>query len=629
MTLAQHRIPRNDKTGGYPRYVCFVDTETDHDPIPGGVINVLSGGVAEFWQRTEDNSYTPLCDPIVFRSKAEFILELLSQCKGHNDGRKFWVFAHNMDFDYQVLDITAQFTKLGWSVDTAILEAPPFLVKLVKGGRNHVGKGHEYRQSISFVDSMNWFRTSLSELAKPLGMTKGEDAGPGAPWEQREAYCRNDVAILREAIFAWLRFCHTHDLGMFTISQASQALGAFRHRFMQMDIFVNHDEEVAAHERAGYFGARTEMLWRGTLRNAAHLDVNSLYPSVMRGGLFPVKLISQRSGGTVFSLLSTLAQGNGIVATVKLDTDVPWYPVRGERITFPTGKFWTTLCTPELQRALDHGHVIDVGRVQVYEMGEIFTEFVDFFYGLRLQYKAEGNEPFQYMCKIFMNSLYGKFGQMTPEWIVVEDEDRAETLRSIIPPDTGRFTIADSKGVATMYRRIGDRVEEKVGRREAYNAFCAIAAHVTSAARMVLLDGMIQCGWDNVWYVDTDSIFCTQEGKELMMNVIDPGRLGAWKDEGDVKEFTVYGAKDYIMDGVARRKGVRKNAQEYAYIIDGELIEGVFAQEMFVSYTGAMGKGHAGEQRVMGIAKRLSRDYRKGTVGLSGKVTPILMVDTG
>lgn len=636
MTLAQHRIPRNDKTGGFPKYVCFIDTETDHERIsPTSIRNVLSGGVAEFWERTENATYEPMCDPFVFRSKSEFLLELLTKAapthETHGDGLKFWTFAHNMDFDFQVMDITAQFTRLGWSVDTAILEAPPFLVKMVKSGRTHGDKGHEFRQSISFVDSMNWFRTSLRELAKPLGMTKGDDAdflcpcgcgqkGPGAPWEMREAYCRNDVAILREAIFAWIRFCHTHDLGMFTISQASQALGAFRHRFMPMDIFVNHDEAVANHERAGYFGARTEMLWRGTFRRVGHLDVNALYPSVMRGGLFPVKLTAQRSSGTVSSLLSAIHEGKGIVATVKLTTPEPWYPVRGERITFPVGTFTTTLCTPELKRALDHGHVVSVGRVQVYEMGEIFTEFVDFFYALRQRYKDEGNDPFQYMCKIFMNSLYGKFGQMTPEWVPVEDE-RADMLIDIVPEDSTNFRIGTGGSLTGMYRRVGDHIEERVKRKEAYNAFCAIAAHVTSAARMALLDGMIQCGWDDVLYVDTDSIFCTQAGKQRMAEVIDPGKLGAWKDEGDVKEFTVYGAKDYIMDGSARRKGVRANAEE--------IKPGVFRQEMFVSYTGSLGNGHPGEQHVKTIEKHLSRDYKKGTVGLSGRVSPILLVDSG
>ncbi|MGH3571472.1 MAG: DNA polymerase [Pseudonocardiaceae bacterium] len=576
------------------------------------MVNELQGGIAEFWEwrSTQYAQMYPEGQP--FNTKAQF-QKLLENAMGPlRNQRSIWIFAHNMDFDYQVMDFTGEMTSRGWRITKTIMEAPPFMVSMTHGTN-----GNE--RTLRFVDSMNWFRMPLRDLAKPLGMHKMEDAGVDAPWEEREAYCRNDVAILREAIFAWIKFCKVHDLGMFAISQAAQALGAFRHRFMKQEIFVNHDEKVATHERAAYIGSRTEARWMGHHRKAAHLDVNSLYPSVMRGGLYPTKLVAQYEKGDLSTLYDALDRGMGCVASVTLTTSEPWYPKKGERVIFPVGTFETTLCTPELKRAREYGHIVGVGRIQVYQMGEIFTEFVEYFYAQRIRYKEEGNDPFQLMCKIFLNSLYGKFGQMSPEWEEVTDPDELVGLLADIPPNRGRWDTNEG-----TFRRVGDHVERKVGRVEAYNAFCAIAAHVTSAARMVLLDGMLAAGMNEVYYVDTDSIFCSQEGKARMSDFIDPSKLGAWKDEGDVSEFFVYGAKDYVMDGVPRRKGVRASATEWRLVTPlGEPSH--FEQDMFRSYVGAMGAGHAGEQRVITIRKHLSREYRKGIVTVSGKVLPIIL----
>lgn len=43
--------------------------------------------------------------------------------------------------------------------------------------------------------------------------------------------------------------------------------------------------------------------------------------------------------------------------------------------------------------------------------GQIFKSFDDYMYNARLDYKKKGNASMAQCIKIFINSLYGKFGQ--------------------------------------------------------------------------------------------------------------------------------------------------------------------------------------------------------------------------
>ena len=49
---------------------------------------------------------------------------------------------------------------------------------------------------------------------------------------------------------------------------------------------------------------------------------------------------------------------------------------------------------------------------ELYERGRIFTEYVNTIYNLRKTFKKD--DPKNFICKLLLNSFYGKFG-MNPE----------------------------------------------------------------------------------------------------------------------------------------------------------------------------------------------------------------------
>ena len=95
--------------------------------------------------------------------------------------------------------------------------------------------------------------------------------------------------------------------------------------------------------RDSYIGGRTECFRIGTFDGPLYyIDVNSMYPSVMKTGDYPTKLqgvyknIEDRE-------VDIWLREKCFIAEVTLSTDIPIYPlVNNGRLIFPTGTFKAT-----------------------------------------------------------------------------------------------------------------------------------------------------------------------------------------------------------------------------------------------------------------------------------------------
>ncbi|GAJ05595.1 unnamed protein product [marine sediment metagenome] len=82
------------------------------------------------------------------------------------------------------------------------------------------------------------------------------------------------------------------------------------------------------------------------------LDVNSLYPFVMRNNEYPVKYICKLPKSTIKELTEYI-KIKAVVARVLIETNKPVYAVNRDRTLFPIGVFETVLTTLQI-----HGHVL-------------------------------------------------------------------------------------------------------------------------------------------------------------------------------------------------------------------------------------------------------------------------------
>lgn len=250
---------------------------------------------------------------------------------------------------------------------------------------------------------------------------------------------------------------------------------------------------------------------------------------------------------------------------------------------------------------------MEVLEISAYSSANIFKEYVETLYASRRKYTEDGNPAFAFMCKILLNSLYGKFGQRGNVWTDVRqatEEDPLEWLEQ-----------ARSGDPVDKYRVRAGMVQVKLRDAESGDSFPAIAAHVTAHGRMLLWEMMQTAGQENTFYCDTDSMIVNEEGYQRVQHLVDQKQLGMLKLEHESTDTTLFGPKDYLFADLEKHKGIRANATRLA--------DATWEQIQFNSWDWHLSKGEEGFIYVDTIRKHLHRIYKKGIVGASGWVTPL------
>jgi len=512
-------------------------------------------------------------------------------------GTSVHVFAHNAFFDLQACGFFKHMAKAGWILQFYYDKGLTYILVLGQGGR-----------TLRVISTTNFYECALKELGALVGLEKGAVDFTLASPEQLSAYCRRDVEILQAGMERYFGFLLEHDLGRFRMSRASQAMAAFRHRFMGQKIYLHADEQVRRLEREAYFGGRVECFQLGEIKDGPFLslDVNSMYPHIMKRQAVPIRLVDYQENWSLKKLTEAL-QTFAVVARVELHTEQPLYPMRrGHKVIYPIGRFEATLCTPALKEAVKRGHVTAVWEAAVYQKGWLFEGFVDFFYELKRRYQREGRKVEEYLVKKLLNSLYGKWAQRRP---VVEDEivlDYSGYWREeVLDLVTGKLEI-EYKLLNRWVRLFGEEDDER--------AFVAISAHITEGARMYLWSLLERFESGQVLYCDTDSLWIRERDRARVADLISADRLGGLKVAGQYHTLKILGPKAYWADGRRTVKGVPAAAVE-----TGPL---TFSYTSFLHQTTHMREGQVEGVLTQQTLKRLWGRYDKGEVSASGLVTP-------
>ena len=516
------------------------------------------------------------------------------------DNRPLWLFSHNLFFDLQLAQFFEYMPLNGWILDFHYDKGLNYILVVKKGKR--VIKG---------ISTTNYFDLPLEVIGERLGMPKGKVDFDTVTEGELLAYCRRDVEVLKLALEEYMGFLKDHDLGQFAMTRAAQSMNAYRHRFMTHKIYTHKINEVVDLETEAYMGGRVECFHIGDVPDGPFLslDVNSMYPHVMRQYSFPCRFDSYHESISV-DALNDLLPGRCAVAEVLLETPEPHYSIRrGEKIIFPVGRFRAALCTRGLNFALARNHIRGVIEVAFYDPAPIFRSYVDYFAGLKAQFEKDGNQVYRWFVKYFLNSLYGKFAQFAPltdSWV--------ETG----PPLTYRMPYVDEvTGERGIEYKLMNRVIREMGREVGKNSLVAVAAHITEDARL-LLDSIIRgIGRDRVIYCDTDSVKIRAADKKFVTHKIDPVELGALKIDETYERMTIYGPKSFVTEGKRVFKGVPKRSTKI-----GDL---AFRYLSFQRQATHMKKGITDYFEVVPVEKEIRPNYDKGIVTTSGRVLPLTL----
>lgn len=514
--------------------------------------------------------------------------------------KRLYVVAHNAEFDFRVSDGFGMLPLSGYKMVKGLYDSAMFTLFWRKG-----------RSTIVIINSYQWLPVKLDALGKLLGIPKMDMPEFDAPDSEWYPYCERDVEILAKSVDAYRSMVLEHNLGTFSLTIASQAFNAFRHRFDHADIFIHNREPALELERAGYYGGRVECYRLGEFKDGPYykLDVNSMYPSVMKEAPYPVKLMGVRDNPSIEYVWEHVLS-KYVIARCKLNTQHPFYPKRfGGRLTFPIGEYWTVLHQEELLTALNYEDITEVSRVSVYERGDLFSSYVSTLYALRRRYDDEGNAVFAYIVKLLLNSLYGKFGQRGRTSTIVGEMGNDECwVREAIDGITSEPII---------YRCINGTIWKEERQGESYHSFPAIAGAVTTYGRHQLLSLILKAGWDDVFYVDTDSLIVNATGLERLKDSLSPTQLGGLKVEAEANEMTLLGLKRYTFGGDVKNKGIKKGAKLIA--------PNLYEVEKWRQIRSALMEGDLSHYYVDTVRIQLQGAYTKGTVMPDGTVRPILL----
>ena len=302
--------------------------------------------------------------------------------------------------------------------------------------------------------------------------------------------------------------------------------GASIKQLRKFHCFEKSNESHDTKFRKYYFGGRVSCFKKGIITRELKLyDVNSMYTYVMSKFLHPQgleyefysdknaeKIIAENSPNIYFC--NFIGNSNGAL------------PIRTKNgLEFPTGTYEFNACSHEIKFALEN-NLLDIYKItELYKCKNIinFNVFVENFINEKISAKLNNDKPAEIFAKLLLNSAYGKTGQ-NPEnfcdWLL-------------------RY---DGELISNDWELYIDMNDLEIHRRPVKNHSyydVAIASSITSAARTVLLNGILNS--KNTVYCDTDSIICS----ELLNCKLSPTELGAWDIENSGSEIAVAGKKLY------------------------------------------------------------------------------------
>lgn len=320
------------------------------------------------------------------------------------------------------------------------------------------------RKKHYYLDVYNLWQASVEALGEAFDL-------PKLPFDPNNIeYAIRDVEIIVKAMNYTYSFCEEMGITNIPATLGGLCIKVWKHEGGQ-----NCYDSTELSKEA-YYGGRVELFkLQNDCPRVMWTDINSLYPSVMRGK-FP----------GVLEDCGTDLPKYGVVKcdVVAPKMDVMVLPYRDEigRVLFPWGKFTGVWTVAELNVAVDRGYKI----TKIHEsMGTDecmmpYGGFVMAMYQRRLASKSPSEKLFY---KLLMNNLYGRLG-----------------TSGVISRTVWTTEKNQNEGVPFGEKRL---VEYSMPLSEETN--WAHAAYITSYARLELLYAIEKVGVENMIYCDTDS----------------------------------------------------------------------------------------------------------------------------
>lgn len=393
-------------------------------------------------------------------------------------------------------------------------------------------------------------------------------------------YCKIDCKSLSEVLVKFNELVFTnfkmniHD----SLTLPALSMRIYKSQFMPKDALYQILGTVEADIREAYTGGSVDVYLPHNGKNndffnpaRAKLrcyDINSLYPYMMSSMEMPVgKPIAFEGDITKFDAEAFGYFYCKITTPPYIEHPILQRKIKtadGIRTIAGLGSWEGWIFSLELLNALKYGYKFDIIRGYTFRREIIFKDYIEKLYNMRLEYHKDN--PLNMICKLLMNSLYGKFGMKTTKSVVTLYDNSNDFDRDLLSFDMETYGESISDFVKLdnhilIVRKAVDSFSynENNNWYEGLDVNVGIAAAVTAGGRICM--SLVKNRTDfNLYYSDTDSIFI--DGSlpgELVGNAI-----GQFKLEYEVRRGVFIAPKVYSVvttEGktITKIKGVNKH----------------------------------------------------------------------
>ena len=405
-------------------------------------------------------------------------------------------------------------------------------------------KNKKHINKVTIYDSLKILNFSVEQIAKDFNLPirkleldyKSTREKGHILTEHEIVYIRNDVEIMARA----LEIMFNQNLTKMTIG--SDALDYYKKMNKNFNkYFPILPYEIDKDIRKSYKGGFTylnDVYKEKETTDGIVLDVNSLYPSVMKYEKLPFGEPLFFNGKYEYDLLYPLYVQtfscifkikNNKIPTIQIKNNLSFIP--NEYIKSSDGDIVTlTLTNVDMELFFEHYDVSEITYHNGWKFRAIkglFSQYIDYWSEQKINAKKDKNDALYRISKLMLNSLYGKFG--------------------LNPDVRGKYPYLNEDGIV-KYAMYPKETRDSI--------YIPVASFITSYARRKTIttsqsikDYTInKYGIDYYIYSDTDSIHLLNiDENELCSFVdIDDYKLGAWKLESKFKRGKYIRQKCYI-----------------------------------------------------------------------------------
>ena len=422
---------------------------------------------------------------------------------------------------------------------------------------------HKSGWGITFVDIANYSDKGIHQLAtwlnrEPPGPVPDVIGPPDLP-----GACLQTAGIVADAFSQLVAWWKRSELGEWRLTIASAALSSMRQLFPDDNVFCPGSEEQRSLERTGVFVGRCDAFWIGDSDDPTDggrrpvigqqslydpppagpfhlLDCSSFYGWLLSDVSLPVETLSIWREGMEGELEGG-PLGEDCMASVTIDHPTERFPFRGKIGQYwPVGRYQTTLCGPELGRAIRAGAIAHVTWAIRYRLTPWASPWATRIWDLACEARDAGQPLIQAACKSMLARAGGKFGQSGFQW---------KSKPAMVPPRPWARWVETSatSGQVTHYRAISWAVEAKQAGQDPDHCWPAVFAFLTASGREWLLTLMKAAGPRNMLYCATDSLLVTSAGRDRLETggFIAPGELGQLREISTADSVHILGPMAY------------------------------------------------------------------------------------